>query len=150
MLIRNTFEPLDIPADEFLAERQRVIERNLRLFGTGRDGPERIYRIGPNQELLGTSAAGAGLEPLDVELAYAADYERFDPSLSFVPSNVIGRVSDGGEGGRKIAVAVNGRIVAVGETFTLAEGDEGELISVMVPPSSFKAGRNDVRVYEVP
>jgi hypothetical protein len=149
MLLRNTFEPLDIPADDFLEERQRVIERDRRLFGTGRDGPDRLYRIGPNQELLGKSAAEAGLQPLDVELAYQADYERFDPRLSFVPSDVIGRVSDDGEGGREIAVAVNGRIVAVGETFTLAEGDEGELMSVMVPPGSFEAGRNDVRVYEV-
>ena len=41
ILIRNTFEVLRIPADEFERERQAVIERNLRLFGTGRDGPER-------------------------------------------------------------------------------------------------------------
>jgi hypothetical protein len=45
---------------------------------------------------------------------------------------------------------VNGKIVGVGETFTLAVGDEGELVSVIVPPESFKAGANDVRVYLVP
>ena len=56
----------------------------------------------------------------------------------------------GGNGGRDIAVAVNGKIVGVGETFTLAVGDEGELVSVMVPPESFKRGSNDVRVYLVP
>jgi hypothetical protein len=37
----------------------------------------------------------------------------------------------------------------VGETFTLAAGDAGELVSVLVPPESFKAGANDVRVYLV-
>ena len=62
----------------------------------------------------------------------------------------MGRVKGGGDGGRDVAVAVNGRIVGVGETFTLATGDEGELVSVLVPPGSFKRGRNDVRVYEVP
>jgi hypothetical protein len=47
-------------------------------------------------------------------------------------------------------VAVNGRIAAVGETFTLAEGDDGELVSVLVPPEAFEQGRNEVKVYEVP
>jgi hypothetical protein len=59
-------------------------------------------------------------------------------------------VRDDGPGGREIAVAVNGRIAAVGETFTLAVGDEGELVSVMVPPESFEQGRNEVEVFEVP
>ena len=35
ILERNTFEELDIPADQFRRERQRVIDRNLALFGTG-------------------------------------------------------------------------------------------------------------------
>ena len=39
--LRNTFEVLRIPADEFERERDQVVERNVRLFGTGRDGPER-------------------------------------------------------------------------------------------------------------
>jgi hypothetical protein len=58
-------------------------------------------------------------------------------------------VQGGGEGGREIAVAVNGKIAGVGETFTLATGDEGELVSVIVPPDSFTPGRNEVRVYLV-
>jgi Sulfatase len=150
ILERNTFEELNIPGDEFIAERQRVIDRNRALFGTGRDGPDRIYRIGPNQELLGRSAADAGLEPLDVDFVYGGDYDNVDVNSPFVPSHVVGQVQDGGDGGREIAVAVNGTIVGVGETFTLAVGDEGELVSVMVPPDSFRQGRNDVRVYEVP
>ena len=58
-----------------------------------------------------------------------------------MPAHVVGQVQGGGDGGRDIAVAVNGKIVGVGETFTLAVGDEGELVSVMVPPESFKRGR---------
>ena len=148
MLIRNSFEELRIPAAEFERERQAIIDRNLRLFGTGRD--DRLYRIGPNPELIGRDAAGAGLEPLDVEFPYASEYRSVDTGSGFVPSHVIARVRDGGRGGREVAVAVNGRIVGVGETFTLATGDEGELVSVMVPPESFEQGRNEVEVYEVP
>ena len=148
MLIRNSFDELNIPAAQFEQERQRIIDRNLRLFGTGRD--DRIYRIGPNPELIGEQADSAGLEQLDVELPYASEYRRVDPGSGFVPAHVVARVRDGGEGGREIAVAVNGRIAAVGETFTLATGEEGELVSVMVPPESFEQGRNEVEIFEVP
>jgi len=63
---------------------------------------------------------------------------------------VVGHVKGGGNGGRDIAVAVNGKIVGVGETFTLAAGDEGELVSVMVPESAFQKGRNRVQVFAAP
>jgi len=148
-LIRNTFEVLRIPAPVFERERQAVVDRNLRLFGTGREGPERIYRIGPNQELIGRPASAAG-DRLPVELSYASEYERVDPDSGYVPTHVVGRVQGDADPGRDIAVAVNGTIAAVGNTFTLAVGDEGELVSVMVPESAFREGRNEVEVFEVP
>jgi Sulfatase len=147
MLIRNTFEVLRIPGAEFERERRAVVERNVRLFGTGRDGPERVYRIGPNQELLGRPASAAG-ERLDVDLVYADDYENVDLESPFMPNEVVGHVRSEGETGREIAIAVNGTIVGVGTTFELVEGDEGELVSVMVPPSAFRSGRNRVEVFE--
>jgi hypothetical protein len=148
MLIRNSFEELRIPGDRFLRERREIIERNLKLFGTGHD--DRLYRIGPNPELIGRQAAAAGLRPLDTEFPNASDYRNVDTNSDFIPVHVAGRVRDEGPGGREIAVAVNGRIVAVGETFTLATGDEGELVSVLVPPESFEQGRNEVEIFEVP
>ena len=47
-----------------------------------------------------------------------------------------------------IAIAVNGTVRAVGNTFKLATGG-GELFGVMVPPSALKNGKNEVKVYEV-
>jgi hypothetical protein len=149
ILIRNTFEEIRIPADDFKREKQAIAERNLRLFGDGRDGPERIFRIGPNQDLIGQRADRAGLEPLDVDFVYGPDYENVDLESPFVPAHVVGRVEGSEDVGREIAVAVNGTIVGVGNTFDLAEGEEGELVSVVVPPSSFRQGRNEVQVYEV-
>ena len=150
ILLRGSFEELDIPEADFVRERQAIIDRNHALVGTGADGPDRVYRIGPHQELLGKSPTEAGLRPLDVDFAYGADYENVDPDSPFIPAHVVGEVQGGGDGGRDIAVAVNGKIVGVGETFTRAVGDAGELVSVVVPPESFKSGANDVRVYLVP
>jgi hypothetical protein len=62
----------------------------------------------------------------------------------------VGRVEGSERPGRDIAVAVNGTIAAVGSTFTLAVGDEGELVSVMVPESAFRKGANRVEVLEAP
>jgi hypothetical protein len=149
ILLRGSFDELNIPEADFVRERQAIIDRNHALFGTGADGPDRIYRIGSHQELLGKTPAEAGLQPLDVDFAYGADYKNVDPDSPFIPTQVVGQVQDGGDGGRDIAVAVNGKIVGVGETFTLAVGDAGELVSVVVPPKSFKRGANDVRVYLV-
>ena len=146
ILIRNSFEELRIPAEQFRAERQQVIDRNQRLFGSGagmaRPG---CSEIGPNTELIGQPPSAAG-EPLDVELATPQEYRRVDPDTGFVPAHVIGRVRGPDQHPRDIAVAVNGTIVAVGNTFKLSEGEEAELFSVMVPESAFRRGSNDVQV----
>ena len=144
-LIRNTFEELRIPADVFERERQAVIDRKQRLFGSGSDS---VYEIGPNPELIGQPASAAG-EELDVELASAGDYEDVDPGSGFLPVHVTGRVNGQEAAPRDIAIAVNGTIAAVGSTFELAVGDEGELVSVMVPESAFSEGRNRVQVLQV-
>ena len=144
--IRNTFQTLRIPADQFQRERRQIIERNYRLFGSGSDGPDRIYAIGPNPDLIGQPASAAGPK-LDVDLAGREDYQNVDPGSGLVPVHIVGSVRGPDKHPRDIAVAVNGTIRAVGNTFTLAVGDAGELVSVMVPESAFRKGRNTVEVY---
>ena len=144
--IRNTFQTLRIPADTFTREREQIIERNHRLFGSGADGPGRIYEIGPHPELIGQPASAAGPK-LDVDLAYADEYAHVDPASGYVPAHIVGTVSGPDRHPRDIAVAVNGTIRAVGNTFRLAVGDTHELVSVMVPESAFHKGRNRVEVF---
>jgi hypothetical protein len=148
ILIRNSFEVLRIPADTFTRERRAIIDRNQRLFGSGADGADRLYEIGPNPELIGQPASAAGQE-LDVDLAYERDYGNVGADPLYVPVHVVGRVNGPDRHPRDIAVAVNGTIRAVGNTFKLAVGDDGELVSVMVPESAFRRGRNDVQVLEI-
>jgi hypothetical protein len=146
--VRNEFNEVRVPGDEFLRARRRVIERNARLLGTGRDGPDRLYRIGPHRELIGQPASAAG-PPLDVELANGSDYDHVDPKSSYLPIHVVGKVRSPGEPPRDVAVAVNGTVRAVGNTFKLASGAGGELVSVLVPPGSLRQGRNRVEVLAV-
>jgi hypothetical protein len=143
--IRNTFQTLKIPAAAFQRERAQIIARNHRLFGSGADGPQRIYEIGPHPELIGQPASAAG-PPLSVGLTDAGDYAKVDPSTGFVPTHIVATVNGPDRHPRDIAVAVNGTIQAVGSTFTLAVGNAGELVSVMVPESAFHKGKNTVQV----
>jgi Sulfatase len=149
ILIRNSFEELRIPADTFTAERRAIIDRNQRLFGSGADGPERLYEIGPNPELIGQPASAAGDE-LDVDLSYAPEYGKVGADPTYIPVHVVGKVNGPDRQPRDIAVAVNGTIRAVGSTFKLAVGDDGELVSVIVPESAFQKGRNRVQVFAAP
>jgi hypothetical protein len=66
-----------------------------------------------------------------------------------VPGELTGWVPHGRRGGgRAIAVAVNGTIVAMGRTFSM-RGRRAENFEVMVPERTFLPGENVVRVWEV-
>jgi hypothetical protein len=149
ILIRNTFQVLRIPVDDFLRERSAIIDRNQRLFGSGADGPGRLYEIGPHPELIGQPASAAGQE-LDVNLSYKSEYAKVGADPTYIPVHVVGQVNGPDRHPRDIAVAVNGTIRAVGNTFKLAVGNDGELVSVMVPESAFHDGRNRVQVFLTP
>jgi hypothetical protein len=84
-----------------------------------------------------------------VDLAYRRDYADVGSDPLYVPVHVVGQVNGPDRHPRDIAVAVNGTIRAVGNTFKLEVGDDGELVSVMVPESAFRKGRNDVQVLQV-
>ena len=77
----------------------------------------------------------------------AKAYGRVDPRSPTVPSWVTGSL-EGVPAGRDLAVAVNGRIAATTKSFQLATGKQ-TLFAAMVPESSFRAGRNDVELYEL-
>jgi Sulfatase len=117
---------VDTPGYE--ADKRAALERKLRLFGDG------LYRFGPRPGLIGRRAPDGG-RPVTV-----------DPGSGFMPTHVTGAIRDGRSGGgRVVAVAVNGRIVATGLTFTL-EGADEEQYSVMIPERSLRSGRNSIRV----
>ena len=121
---------VDTPS--FESRKQQALERKVGLFGSG---TEDIYRFGPRPDLIGERVAGAGGREVDV-----------DRATGFIPTHVAGALPDGRRGGgRVVAVAVNGRVVATGVTFTLNGSDE-EQYSVVVPERSLRPGRNRIKV----
>lgn len=148
MLTRDFKQWLREDAKSFNARKQALLDRKLELFGTGADGADRIFQVGPNQELLGRPAAplAAGDSSATVTLNDAGAYDDVDPDGPVVPIWVTGRVSGSGE--RDVAIAVNGTVRAVSNTFELANRS-GQLIAALIPPGALSRGRNEIDVYEV-
>jgi hypothetical protein len=150
MLPRDFSDWMRVDGDEFEAEKQALIDRKVALFGSGADGPDRIYRVGPNQELVGKSVSSlpaSGASGAKVSLTDPGAYDDVDLEGPVLPVWVTGKVS-GADGRLDVAIAVNGVVRAVSNTFKLATGGD-ELIAALIPPSSLRDGANTVEVYEV-
>jgi hypothetical protein len=149
ILERGTLRPLRFGVVEWERRKAAGLARKLRLFGVGRDGPLRLFRIGPHRDLLFRPLARYPIEPAADATRFADtnDYGAVDPRSATLPAWVTGRL-EGVPPGRDLAVAVNGRIAAVTRSLRLAT-DPSTLVATMVPASFFRAGRNRVELFEV-
>jgi hypothetical protein len=148
ILERDTFRPLRFTANEWERGKAAALERKLRLFGVGRDGPLRLFRIGPHPELLSRPVRSFPVEQsAGARFVGADEYGHVNLRSSTVPAWVTGYV-EGVPAGRDLAVAINGRIAALTKSFHLATAKE-TLFAVMVPESSFRTGRNHVELFEL-
>jgi len=135
------------------------VRRKTAWFGSGGGpNPEALYRIGPHAELVGLRAAALPRVPTREDdgesphatIDQAADLQVVDPSSRFIPGQITGTIERGRPGGgRAVALAVNGTVVATGRTFSLEGTPNVENFEVMVPESAFRRGRNDARVFEI-
>jgi hypothetical protein len=146
---------VSIGREDLEAAREEIRRRRAAKFGTGAESRRAFgdpwaaaYRIGPHQELLGRPAEATRTSPVRARLANAELLEHVDPADKIFPTRMAGRLT--GERGRlrDLAVAVNGRIAAVGRSFRL-RGRAPEFFSLMVPESALRAGRNRVELFEV-
>jgi hypothetical protein len=148
---------VSIDREEFERRREAVRRRRAATFGTGARSERAFgdpwagaYRIGPHPELLGRRPTGVVASGgVHAELANAALLADVRPSERILPTRVAGRVEGGPPGAvRDLAVAVNGRIRAVGRSFHL-RGREQEYLSLMVPETALRRGRNHLELLEV-
>jgi hypothetical protein len=155
---RDFSRVVSLSGSEFERRRDELRRWRAAKFGTGAlselmfgDPWASAYRIGPHRELLGrelgTVAAAAG--SARAEIANAALLDGVDPADQMVPTRVTGWLHGSPPGAtRDVAVAVNGRVRAVGRSFHL-RGRRPEFFSVLVPESALLPGHNEVRVLEV-
>jgi Sulfatase len=130
--------------------RAATIAARARRLGTGAS-VDRLFAIGPNVELRGRAVASMRSRresALAARFWGARRYVDVEPRGRRVPANVIGWLDGKAAAERDLAVAVNGRIAAVGRSFK-PKGELGLEFSLMVPESAFRQGFNDVRLYEV-
>lgn len=151
MIKRGFSGTITVSAGSMERRRRALVRRKLALFGSG-DFRTLYTGIGPNRQLLGRRAADlrpAGLGRLRAAIVGAGDMGNVDLRSTLLPTQVAGEVNGGPRGAKRdVAVAVNGRIEAVGRTFYLS-GSRQESFAVMVPEIAMRPGRNLVEVHEV-
>jgi Sulfatase len=141
---------------EFERRRAALRRWRARKFGTGEmsqllfgDPWASAYRTGPHAELLGRPVEVPAAGTARAEIANAELTADVDPAAEILPTRVTGRLPGTPPGAtRELAVAVNGRISAVGRSFHL-RGRRTEYFSLLVPEAALRAGRNSIVLLEV-
>jgi hypothetical protein len=133
----------------WLDRRAAVLRRRLRELGSG-DWPSLFAAYGTHTALIGQRVERVrAAASTRATLLLARRFARVRRASGVVPCQVAGRIHAlGDDRERAIAVAVNGRIAAVGRSFHL-RGEQVESYSVMVPEESLRDGRNKIEVLEV-
>jgi hypothetical protein len=150
---------ITIGRKELVQRRRAVRLARARTFGTGvqsrllfGDPWATVYRVGPHRGLLDRRVAGlrvAGSAGLRATVANAGLVRHVTPGAELLPTRVTGTLGRGRPGVlRDLAVAVNGRIRAVGRSFRLRFRPD-EYFSFVVPEDSLRPGRNSVEVFQV-
>jgi sulfatase-like protein len=112
-------------------------------------GWDAVYALGPDGDLFGAPVAPLQSGELAGASAHFDDAGAFaavDPHAAVVPSFVRASLSGPIASGQRVAVAVNGTVRGVSRAF---QSNGQTRLGAMVPPSSFKGGKNDVRVYAI-
>ncbi len=144
---------------ELQARRARWRRRWARLYGTGAESAllygdpwATAYRIGPHPQLLDRRVG-----PLRVRASHSVSADAENASLfahvsehdRLFPTRVAGQLQGVPAGEhRDLALAVNGRIRAVGRSFDFVR-KRREYYSFMVPETALRAGANRLELFEV-
>jgi Sulfatase len=131
------------------AQRMRTLRQKVATFGSGSFSS--IYRLGPHRNLLGRDVSALRVRTSSANKAKLAnprrsDLKAVDPSALVVPVYFQGTISGSHSAQLDLAIALNGKIQAVTQTYTQ---DEKTRFAAMVPESALRRGRNSVTVFSV-
>jgi hypothetical protein len=137
-----------LPLDRVDRQRDAYVGRINRTFGTG-SGWAPVLRFRPHADLIGRSVdALAPVPPGDASASIdAPQYLRdVDPRAPVVLASLVRGAIAEGQPGEALAAAVNGRIAAVGRSFSSVGSVR---YSLLVPPRFFRTGANAIKIYRV-
>ena len=138
--------PVEASIDKVERDVRATLRRKVSFFGEGRDS---LYDVGSNRHLLGLPVADVPTQRSRGRVVFDGEelYANVRLSSSFVPARITGFV-EGVEIPRdvELAVAVNGRIVALTRCFSL---DEKQRFSALVPETAFRDGSNRVELLSI-
>ncbi len=127
-----------------------TLERKHSVFGSAKD-PRALFRIGRYRDLIGRNPGSLRAAPgsdLEVALSDTDILAHLDLASSYVPAHIAGSLGPSNDTSTlSLAVAVNGRIQAVTETYADLNGDLR--FTAMVPEASFNAGFNPVEIFAI-
>jgi hypothetical protein len=152
--LTNRVGLVELDRRTLLRERAVTIEQRARRFGTGAD-IQPLYTVGPHPDLIGRRIASLGVDvsrradPIRARFWGSRRFLDVDLAGHDIPANVTGWLDGRKTADRDLALAVNGRIAAVGRSFTPMGAGLALEFSLMVPEAAFRNGFNDVRLYEV-
>lgn len=133
-----------------IEQRQVYIDDMARLFGGDGTPWLRAFEWGEASSLIGMKASRladpAGSSQAVASLRPEAFTSRFDPETVFNPVLRQRGTVAGLDEGASLAVAVNGRVAAVGQTYE----DDGRMrYSILLPETALAAGGNRIAIYEI-
>jgi hypothetical protein len=129
---------------ELMARRDELVAQWTKEFPAGRAS---IYRNGPNQGLIGkqVSSLPTGSSNAKAKVDNGSLYGKLAPGSGINPIYFSGTI-DGAGAGVPLAAAVNGKVVAVGESFQ-APGDTR--FAIILPPDSLTGSHARVQLFSV-
>ena len=128
--------------------RGEYVDRIARLFGAG-TGWDPVLRFLPNQELIGRRVSSIATADEPAGSASLDDPSRLrdvNPRAPVVLASLLRGSLSGVGAGTPLAAAVDGRIAAVGRSFSATDGMR---FSLLVPPGRLRRGDNAVELYRV-
>ena len=126
----------------------RTLRTKLETFG---EGPmDRVYQIGPFPQLRGMAISTLPIgDPIKAKVRIRGQhlYAAVQKSSKFVPTDIRGVLSGADAGIFPIAVAVNGTIAALTNSYRAKGG--GYEFTALVPERSLREGPNAIEVFAI-
>lgn len=132
-----------------LTQRRAALSRQIRLFGSGADSTTPLH-VGPHRELIGRQVEELPRAPAGGTTAAVDEVGRkllraLPVGATFVPSPLQGSLAgQGATPGKPIAVALDGKVVAVCASFEHAGRTR---FSALVSESAFRSGTNPLELF---